>query len=97
VIETGNQSLRYSRFRAECVARLRYLRATDHHVIGVIRFHRDRGEHLACARGDGLDSRGEFSMGSRLNGEGNCGMPMASNDAEPVHRVRVVGFWMQRR
>ncbi len=33
-------------------------------------------------------------MGSRLNGEGSCGMPMASNDTEPVHRVRVDGFWM---
>ena len=37
---------------------------------------------------------GEFSMGSRLNGEGSCGMRMASNDTEPVHRVRVDGFWM---
>jgi sulfatase modifying factor 1 len=37
---------------------------------------------------------GEFSMGSRLSGEGSCGMPMPSNDTEPVHRVRVDGCWM---
>jgi sulfatase modifying factor 1 len=37
---------------------------------------------------------GEFSMGSTLNGEGSYGMPMPSNDTEPVHRVRVDGFWM---
>src|SRR5260370_19826922 len=37
---------------------------------------------------------GEFSMGSRLNGGPSSGMVMASNDAEPVHRVRVDGFWM---
>jgi sulfatase modifying factor 1 len=37
---------------------------------------------------------GEFSMGSAANGAGNSEMPMASNDAGPVHRVRVDGFWM---
>ena len=37
---------------------------------------------------------GEFSMGAANNGGGSCEMPMASNDAEPVHRVRVDGFWM---
>src|SRR5207248_11686113 len=37
---------------------------------------------------------GEFSMGAAVNGEGSHQMPMASNDAEPVHRVRVDGFWM---
>src|ERR1700758_4761637 len=37
---------------------------------------------------------GEFSMGANLNGGGSCEMPMASNDAGPVHRVRVDGFWM---
>ena len=39
---------------------------------------------------------GEFSMGSLANGGGSCEMPMASNDTEPVHRVRVDGFWMDR-
>src|SRR5439155_430778 len=29
-----------------------------------------------------------------MNGEGSHEMPMASNDAGPVHRVRVDGFWM---
>jgi formylglycine-generating enzyme required for sulfatase activity len=37
---------------------------------------------------------GEFSMGASTNGHGTDEMPMASNDAEPVHRIRVDGFWM---
>ena len=38
---------------------------------------------------------GEFSMGAKLDGAGNCcELPMASNDAGPIHRVRVDGFWM---
>src|SRR5437762_7418277 len=37
---------------------------------------------------------GEFSMGAAVNGEGGHEMPMASNDAGPIHRVRVDGFWM---
>lgn len=37
---------------------------------------------------------GEFSMGAVAHGKGNCEMPMASNDSQPVHRVRVSGFWM---
>src|SRR5437762_11645390 len=37
---------------------------------------------------------GEFSMGAALNGEGSHEMPMASNDAGPIHRVRLDGFWM---
>jgi formylglycine-generating enzyme len=37
---------------------------------------------------------GEFSMGAAINGHGSCEMPMASNDAGPIHRVRLDGFWM---
>src|SRR6516164_4923986 len=37
---------------------------------------------------------GEFSMGANVGGGGSCEMPMASNDAGPIHRVRVDGFWM---
>ncbi len=37
---------------------------------------------------------GEFSMGAAMNGGGSCEMPMASNDAVPIHRVCVNGFWM---
>jgi formylglycine-generating enzyme required for sulfatase activity len=37
---------------------------------------------------------GEFSMGAAVGGGGSCEMPMASNDADPVHRVYVDGFWM---
>src|SRR6266481_8937229 len=37
---------------------------------------------------------GEFSMGAAVNGKGSHEMPMASNDAGPIHRVRVDGFWM---
>src|SRR4029077_5636537 len=39
---------------------------------------------------------GEFSMGAATNGHGSCEMPMASNDTEPVHRVRVDGFFMDK-
>src|SRR3954470_339064 len=39
---------------------------------------------------------GEFSMGAVVNGHGTGEMPMPSNDAEPVHRVRVDGFWMDK-
>ena len=39
---------------------------------------------------------GEFSMGAATNGHGSSEMPMASNDAEPIHRVRVDGFWMDK-
>ena len=39
---------------------------------------------------------GEFSMGAVTNGHGSSEMPMASNDAEPLHRVRVDGFWMDK-
>ena len=39
---------------------------------------------------------GEFEMGARVNGQGSGEIPMASNDAEPIHRVRVDGFWMDK-
>ena len=39
---------------------------------------------------------GEFKMGAAMNGHGSDEMPMASNDAEPIHRVRVDGFWMDK-
>src|SRR4029077_9738900 len=39
---------------------------------------------------------GEFSMGAATSGEGSGEMPMASNDAKPIHRVRVNGFWMDK-
>ena len=39
---------------------------------------------------------GEFSMGAVVNGHGSKEMPMPSNDAEPIHRVRVDGFWMDK-
>ena len=41
-----------------------------------------------------MDPGGEFSMGAAVNGEGSNEMPMASNDAGPVHRARVDGIWM---
>ena len=37
---------------------------------------------------------GEFLMGAETNGHGSAEMPMASNDAGPLHRVLVDGFWM---
>ncbi len=39
---------------------------------------------------------GEFSMGALVNGQGSGEMPMPSNDAEPIHPVRVDGFWMDK-
>ena len=39
---------------------------------------------------------GEFSMGAATNGHGSAEMAMPSNDAEPIHRVRVDGFWMDK-
>jgi formylglycine-generating enzyme required for sulfatase activity len=39
---------------------------------------------------------GEFSMGAVTNGHGSGEMPMPSNDAEPIHRVSVDGFWMDK-
>ena len=39
---------------------------------------------------------GEFAMGAMTNGHGSGEMPMPSNDAEPIHRVRVDGFWMDK-
>jgi formylglycine-generating enzyme len=37
---------------------------------------------------------GEFAMGAATNGRGQEEMPMASNDAEPVHQVYVDPFWI---
>ena len=37
---------------------------------------------------------GEFLMGAETNGHGSAEMPMASNDAGPVHRVFVDGLWI---
>ena len=39
---------------------------------------------------------GEFDMGAVVNGQGSAEIPMASNDAGPIHRVRVDGFWMDK-
>ena len=39
---------------------------------------------------------GEFSMGAAVNGSGSCEMAMPSNDAEPIHRVRLDGFFMDK-
>ncbi len=37
---------------------------------------------------------GEFSMGCNETGDSLCGMPGLTADAQPIHRVRVDGFWM---
>jgi sulfatase modifying factor 1 len=39
---------------------------------------------------------GEFSMGSDDSGEALCGLPGVTRDAQPVHRVYVDGFWMDK-
>ncbi len=37
---------------------------------------------------------GEFSMGSDHRSESLCGLPGITNDAVPIHRVYVDGFWL---
>jgi len=37
---------------------------------------------------------GEFSMGSDQSSESLCSLPGVTRDAQPIHRVRVDGFWM---
>jgi len=37
---------------------------------------------------------GEFSMGSNPEDASLCALPGLNDDAQPVHRVRVDGFWM---
>ncbi len=39
---------------------------------------------------------GEFSMGSSVESEAMCGLPGVTRDAQPVHRVYVDGFWMDK-
>lgn len=39
---------------------------------------------------------GEFSMGSDHRSEALCGLPGITNDAVPIHRVYVDGFWMDQ-
>jgi formylglycine-generating enzyme len=39
---------------------------------------------------------GEFSMGSDSSGDAVCELPGVTRDAQPVHRVSVDGFWMDK-
>ena len=39
---------------------------------------------------------GEFSMGSTVESEAMCGLPGGTRDAQPIHRVYVDGFWMDK-
>ena len=39
---------------------------------------------------------GEFSMGSDSAHDSMCSMPGLTSDAQPIHRVYVDGFWMDR-
>lgn len=39
---------------------------------------------------------GEFSMGSDASSESLCGLPGVTADAQPIHRVYVDGFWMDK-
>jgi len=39
---------------------------------------------------------GEFSMGSDSASESLCGQPGVTRDAQPIHRVFVDGFWMDK-
>src|SRR5687767_6133828 len=39
---------------------------------------------------------GEFSMGSEASAEALCDLPGITRDAQPIHRVAVDAFWMDR-
>ena len=39
---------------------------------------------------------GEFSMGSDAASEALCGIPGVTKDSQPIHRVFVDGFWMDK-
>jgi formylglycine-generating enzyme required for sulfatase activity len=39
---------------------------------------------------------GEFAMGAVVNGQGTKELPMAANDAEPIHKVKLDGFWIDK-
>lgn len=39
---------------------------------------------------------GEFTMGCESSCDSLCALPGLSSDAQPLHRVRVEGFWMDR-
>ena len=39
---------------------------------------------------------GEFSMGCDISAESLCGYPGVTADTQPIHRVYVHGFWMDR-
>jgi formylglycine-generating enzyme required for sulfatase activity len=39
---------------------------------------------------------GEFSMGSDESGESFCSLPGITRDSQPIHRVYVDGFWMDK-
>jgi formylglycine-generating enzyme required for sulfatase activity len=39
---------------------------------------------------------GEFSMGSDVAGDALCSQPGVTRDAQPIHRVYVDGFWMDK-
>ena len=39
---------------------------------------------------------GEFLMGSDISAESLCGLPGVTRDSQPVHRVYVDGFWMDK-
>ena len=39
---------------------------------------------------------GEFSMGNDISSEAICGSPGVTRDSQPIHRVSVDGFWMDK-
>ncbi len=39
---------------------------------------------------------GEFSMGSDVSSESLCGLPGVTRDSQPIHRVYVDGFWIDK-
>lgn len=39
---------------------------------------------------------GEFAMGSDASNDSLCGLPGVTRDAQPIHRVYVDGFWMDK-
>jgi formylglycine-generating enzyme required for sulfatase activity len=51
-----------------------------------------------CSKPDGMVwiDGGEFLMGSDTSAESLCGLPGVTRDSQPVHRVFVDGFWMDK-
>jgi sulfatase modifying factor 1 len=81
-----------------CIFDAMFLRWTSSILVGALAFVLTANAERKEAAPEGMTwiPGGEFSMGAIVNGRGNGEMAMPSNDAQPIHRVRVDGFWMDK-